>query len=193
MLQGALAPPYWYAFPAQRLGSISLCGGAKSTCAQPQNMSRGKNIRSPAPASCHVPWEVACGSLACVLSDWETCAPANEISTGTARIHTHSFITPPRSTGTKNLDFAYGQTEWQRPVEHMLDGASHCNPLMPKDVQRFPAAVPRSPIPGCGLKPQKEKDELYSGLPSRIHIPYRISSIHSTFMLVQNPLNCART
>src|SRR6202051_1506230 len=56
-LQGAFTPPYCPALPAQRLGSISLCGGAKSNCAQPQNMSRGKNMRSPGPASCQLPCE----------------------------------------------------------------------------------------------------------------------------------------
>src|SRR5580693_5709028 len=49
MLQGAFAPPYCPAFPAQRLGSISLCGGARSSCAhtnvfiQPPEVCRALN------------------------------------------------------------------------------------------------------------------------------------------------------
>src|SRR5579863_7443849 len=105
MLHGAFTPPYCPALPAQRLGSISLCGGARSTCAHPHNMSRGKNMRSPAPASCHVPCElVSAESCVCVLSEEETCACAREIEikTGRTRIHAHFFISPPNLL--KHLD-----------------------------------------------------------------------------------------
>jgi hypothetical protein len=37
------------------------------------------------------------------------------------------------------------------------------------------------------------KDLAKDGIPSRIHIPYRIYSIHSTFMLVQIAVNQAKT
>src|SRR5580693_9470779 len=75
MLQGAFAPPYCPAFPAQRLGSISLCGGARSNCAHPQNMSLGKNILG---------WDAAFCAL-----------PKAEIDKRNASIHTNVFIQPP--------------------------------------------------------------------------------------------------
>src|SRR5208282_5496033 len=84
MLHGAFTPPYCPALPAHRLGSISLCGGARSNCAHPQNMSRGKNIRSPASAS----FEVFAGGVLCVL-------PETETKTTNVRIHDNVFIPPP--------------------------------------------------------------------------------------------------
>src|SRR5208283_2428493 len=85
MLHGAFTPPYCPAFPAQMLGSISLCGGARSNCAHPQNMSRGKNIRGWASASCEL---LAAGAL-CAL-------PQTGIDKRNARIHTNVFIRPPK-------------------------------------------------------------------------------------------------
>src|ERR1700757_2369011 len=59
-------------------------------------MSRGKNMRSPASASCHVPCELlSCESCVWVLSDGDTCACAKEIKTGKSRIQAHFFISPP--------------------------------------------------------------------------------------------------
>src|SRR5579864_1239061 len=97
MLQGAFAPPSTYEFPAHRLGSISLWGGAKSNCAQPHNISFGKNIRSFGPASCQMP-ELAEEPLPLLLTDAEVCVCATEIEikTGTARIQAHFFIAPPK-------------------------------------------------------------------------------------------------
>src|SRR5580698_8361963 len=103
-------PPLAAASPEQRLGSISLCGGARSNCAQPQNMSRGKNMRSPESAAYWLGCELALGelvlgaALSCgsreELSDAftgaEICAPANDISTGTVNHHAQRFIMPPR-------------------------------------------------------------------------------------------------
>src|SRR5277367_5707521 len=94
MLQGSLIPPFCATFPAQIFGSISLCGGARSSCAQPQNMSRGKNIRSVVPASCHLPCELGSGEL----MDADVCAPARiEVNPRTASIQAHFFISPPKS------------------------------------------------------------------------------------------------
>src|SRR2546423_15233945 len=84
MLHGAFTPPYCPALAAQRLGSISLCGGARSNCAQPQNMSRGKNMRSLASAACQL------------ICEGESCALVKtEISTGTATTQINFFIKPP--------------------------------------------------------------------------------------------------
>src|SRR5580698_2275630 len=81
MLQGAFTPPYWPALPAQMLGSISLCGGARSNCPHPQNISRGKNIRSSPP-------DPAEGAEGAELS----ARPRPHISTGNARIQVNFFI-----------------------------------------------------------------------------------------------------
>src|SRR5271157_3064105 len=85
MLHGALTPPYCPALPAQMPGSISLCGGARSNCAHPQNVSRGKNIRGWASASCG--GVLASGALWARLK--------TGIDTENARIHTNVFIHPP--------------------------------------------------------------------------------------------------
>src|ERR1700722_2029469 len=67
------------------LGSISLCGGARSNCPHPQNMSRGKNMRSPRPESGEA------------LADAEVWArPKLQMSTGSTRIHAKLFIHPPK-------------------------------------------------------------------------------------------------
>src|SRR5271168_5365037 len=85
MLQGAFTPPYCPAFPAQMPGSISLCGGARSNCAQPHSMSLGKNIRG---------WGFATGES---LEGVAVCAlPKTEISRGNTRIHANVFIQPPK-------------------------------------------------------------------------------------------------
>src|SRR5579859_357787 len=96
MLQGAFAPPYWPAFPAHKLGSISLCGGERSNCAHPQNMSLGKNIRSPGSAACQLLCELGSCEGLCRLREGEIWAPASEINTGTASIHANTFISPPK-------------------------------------------------------------------------------------------------
>src|SRR5208283_4204585 len=85
MLHGAFTPPYCPALPAQMLGSISLCGGARSNCAHPQNMSRGKNILSPLAAFCEE------------FADGESCAmPKVQINRGNKRIPANFFIPPPK-------------------------------------------------------------------------------------------------
>src|ERR1700683_2147769 len=85
MLQGAFTPPYWPALPAQRFGSTSLCGGARSNCAHPQNISRGKNIRDGGSAF----WGVLTDCVVCDRLKTET-------NTGNARIHANIFIPPPK-------------------------------------------------------------------------------------------------
>src|ERR1700722_11127577 len=85
MLHGAAAPPYWPAFPVHKFGSISLCGGARSNWAHPQNMSLGKNMRSS---------ELRLKLTSDELVD---CAAARGIRTEMARIHAHCFIVPPGS------------------------------------------------------------------------------------------------
>src|ERR1700733_822550 len=97
MLQGAFTPPYCPALPAQMLGSISLCGGARSNCAHPQNMSRGKNIFS----SLAVAWvPESCGAV----GDGELCARLNvQISRGNTSTHVNVFIPPPKVCCFKKL------------------------------------------------------------------------------------------
>src|SRR6266853_6338719 len=89
MLQGAFTPPYCPALPAHIFGSISLWGGAKSNCAHPQKVSRGRNIRSCSGPLCSSP---SCGGEFCALT-------SIYISIETARIHVSLFITPPNLVG----------------------------------------------------------------------------------------------
>src|SRR5580700_4517903 len=73
------------------LGSISLCGGARSNCPQPQNMSWGKNMRSSRPESGEA------------LADAEVWArPKLQMSTGSTRIHPKLFIHPPKICASLN-------------------------------------------------------------------------------------------
>src|SRR5579863_5684221 len=88
MLHGAFTPPYCPALPAQRLGSTSLCGGARSSCAHPQKVSRGRNMRSCTAAS---------GELLAGDAVWAV--PRAEINSRTARIQDKVLIQPPTSLG----------------------------------------------------------------------------------------------
>ena len=122
MLHGALTPPYCPALPAQMFGSISLCGGAKSNCAHPQNMSGGKNVLSPLPESC--------GEFA----DGEFCAlPRVQINRGNTRIQANVFIPPPNflfyeeSIALTNAQES--RLPWFAWDQNGFTGAEHCNLL----------------------------------------------------------------
>src|SRR5579864_7637027 len=136
MLQGAFAPPYCPALPAHRLGSISLCGGARSNCAQPQNMSWGKNMRSSAPGTCQAPcelaWEVACEFACEVLPaarEVEVCAPVTpEISASNARIQVHAFISPPVNFAKRANRPPTSKRQQVWPDAFGSNRAEHCNP-----------------------------------------------------------------
>src|SRR5208282_6337983 len=136
MVQVALTPPTWPTLPAQRLGSISLCGGARSTCAQPQSMSCGKNIRSPLLASCQVPcevpWEAPCElswePLLCALRDVLVCAPARtEIIHRTVTVHASLLISPPRVRSIPDKKSASPETHVRAEAAVRLSRAEHCN------------------------------------------------------------------
>src|SRR3974390_527090 len=90
-------------------------------------MSRGKNIRSFEFASCHVPCEL----VSCEARDEETCAPANEMSTGTARIHAHFFMEPPKrfcsGAGNRNQANRFLTRNARKSTGIRLHRAQHCS------------------------------------------------------------------
>src|SRR5258708_4803213 len=99
MLQGAFTPPYWPALPAQILGSISLCGGARSNLAQPHSISRGENKRS---------WEAT--AFPTPLEDGSLLALKNvAIRTGSTTINTSLFIHPPKFVCTDSFVLRSGK------------------------------------------------------------------------------------
>src|SRR5580658_2825451 len=125
MLQGAFTPPYCPAFPAQMPGSISLCGGARSTCAHPHSMSLGKNVRGWGFVSC----ESLAGAAVCAL-------PTTEINRGTARIHANVFIQPPEFCVDREESTALRQPQTHLNLVALSNsrfgswtGAEHCNLL----------------------------------------------------------------
>src|SRR5580704_19696784 len=106
------------------LGSISLCGGARSNCPQPQNMSRGKNMRSSRPES---------GEALAGAEVWAR--PKLQMSTGRTRIHAKLFIHPPKigvSLKTKSCVLSQHSKTDVRQTGSPAVGprqAEHCNPL----------------------------------------------------------------
>src|SRR5579872_606541 len=170
MLHGAFAPPYCLAFPAHRFGSISLCGGSRSSCAHPQNMSLGKNIRSPGSALCHVPYELEDWDG---LEDWEVsvcksadgpCACAIEIMSRTARIQNHFFISPP------GLPFrTHSKRFSSRPLTRItpasvMNGAPHCN--LPT---RGPTRTGTDSSGSCEFQPEAESPSILKRRPEFEH------------------------
>src|ERR1700677_38455 len=128
MLHGALTPPYCPALPAQMLGSISLCGGARSNCAHPQNMSLGKNIRS---SDCEIETAEFCVPELCELpAGGALCAPHNvRVNRGNTRIHSDVFIPPPVSAALSKTSLSPctlpPSAFWK--TRQRAQGAGHCN------------------------------------------------------------------